>query len=131
MDATFLAKVKADYPSLRIISGERFIFRPPKTVVYDKKSSSSLLFLHELGHALSGRYNFKTEVERIKIEVIAWEKARELCAKYGVCIDEDLIEAELDTYRDFLHQKSRCPKCGLTRFQTPDKIFRCPRCDIK
>ncbi len=131
MDVTFLAKVKADYPFLRIIPGGRFVFRPPKTIVYDKNSFNSLLFLHEVGHALSQRYDFKTEVERLRIEVMAWEKARELCRKYGVYIDEDLIETELDTYRDYLHQKSRCPRCGLTRFQTSDKIFHCPRCDIK
>ena len=64
------------------------------------------------------------------MEVMAWEKAKELAPKYGVEIDEDLIEGELDTYRDFLHQKSRCPECGLTRFQTPDGVFHCPRCEI-
>ena len=61
------------------------------------------------------------------MEVEAWEKARELC---GVLVDEELIESELDTYRDWLHQKSRCPKCGLTRFQTPDGAFHCPKCDV-
>lgn len=60
----------------------------------------------------------------------AWTKARELAAIYKVKIDEDLIQEELDTYREWLHQKSRCPKCGLTRFQTPDKVYHCPKCDI-
>ena len=64
------------------------------------------------------------------MEVEAWEKARELAAKYDVFIDEELIEQELDSYRDWLHQKSRCPSCGLTRFQTPDGVFHCPRCDV-
>ena len=130
MDATFLAKVRGDYPFLRVVTGKRFSFRPPKTVVYDKNSSNSLLFLHEVGHALCGRYDFKTEIERLRIEVLAWEKARELCSLYGIVVDEDLIERELDTYRDWLHQKSRCPRCGLTRFQTPDKTFYCPQCDV-
>ena len=129
MDATFLAKIRSDFPSLKFLDGKRFTFRPPKTVVVEV-DGEALLLLHEIGHALIGKYDFKTEVGRLKIEVMAWEKAKELATSYRIKIDEDLIESELDTYRDFLHQKSRCPSCGLTRFQTPDGIFHCPRCDV-
>ena len=134
MDATFLAKAKTDFPELHFVNGKRYAFRPPKTVVFpsdmDDSESSFLLLLHEMGHALCEHKTFKTEVERLKMEVMAWEKAKELARRYKVSIDEDLIQKELDTYRDWLHQKSRCPKCGLTRFQTPDGVFHCPRCDI-
>ena len=133
MDAIFLARLKTDFPDLRFASGKRFLFRPPRTVVVDENSSAAsdkLLLLHEVGHAISRHWSFKTEVERLKIEVEAWEKARELAPSYGVLVDEDLIESELDSYRDFLHQKSRCPGCGLTRFQTPDSVWHCPKCDI-
>ena len=132
MDATFLAKLKSDYPEIRFLERARFTFRPPRTVVYPAEDGEfdSLLILHEMGHALSRHRFFKTEIERLKMEVEAWEKARELCDIYEVQVDEDLIQGELDTYRDFLHQKSRCPECGLTRFQTPDGAFHCPRCDI-
>ena len=96
----------------------------------DFENSSPLLLLHEVGHALSGCYDFRTEIGRLKIEVIAWEKAKELCETYKIAIDDELIESELDTYRDWLHQKSRCPDCGLTRFQTPDGAFHCPKCEF-
>ena len=133
MDATFLERVKGDFLKLRFVSGAKFAFRPPRTVVVPRDSDSpydSLLLLHEIGHVLIGKYDFKTEVERLKIEVLAWEKAKELAVLYGVPIDEDMIEDELDTYRNWLHQKSRCPNCGLTRFQTPDGVFHCPKCSI-
>ena len=134
MDATFLEKIKADYPQLRFISGQRFAFRPPRTIVVDyseKSNASPLLLLHEVGHALIGEYSYKTEVGRLKIEVRAWEKAKELANLYSVRVDKELIEGELDSYRDFLHQKSRCPECGLTRFQTPGGVFLCPKCDTR
>jgi hypothetical protein len=132
MDVISLAKIKADFPSLRFIKGRKFAFRPPRTIVTPENFSEDEypLLLHELGHALVGRFDFKTEIERLQIEVLAWEKARELAASYEIEIDENLIQGELDTYRDWLHQKSRCPNCGLTRFQTPDGVFRCPKCDI-
>ena len=88
------------------------------------------LLLHEVGHALSGRFGFRTEIERLRIEVEAWERARVLGERYGVDLDEDLVQDELDSYREWLHQKSRCPDCGLTRFQTPDGVWHCPKCDF-
>lgn len=141
MAATFLAKIKSDYPSLRFVSGRKFAYRPPRTIVFpdgfeeasfdvSSDTPEALLLMHELGHALCHHRSFKTEVGRLKMEVEAWEKARELCPTYGVFVDDELIETELDSYRDWLHQKSRCPECGLTRFQTPDGNFHCPRCNI-
>ena len=133
MDATFLAKVKDDYPLIRFVSGRKFAYRPPRTVVIPSdsdESCDSLLLLHEMGHAILKHRDFRTEVGRLKMEVMAWEKAKELATVYEIPIDENLIENELDTYRNWLHQKSRCPNCGLTRFQTPDGVFHCPKCSI-
>ena len=132
MDATFLARIRNDYPELRLVRGRKFAFRPPRTIVIPESDTDfdSLRFLHELGHALIKLWTFNTEIERLKIEVLAWEKAKQLAPIYGVIVDLKLIEGELDTYRDWLHQKSRCPKCGLTRFQTPDGVFHCPRCNF-
>lgn len=101
MDATFLAKVKSDFPDLRFREGTKFAFRPPSTIIIGpEEPNDSLLLLHELGHALSGHRSFDTEVKRIKMEREAWDKARELASDYGMKYDEDLVEDELDTYRD-------------------------------
>lgn len=65
------------------------------------------------------------------MERAAWDKAKELAAKYDIEINQDLIEDELDSYRNWLHIKSRCKKCGLTRYQTKDGIYHCPHCEQK
>ena len=93
------------------------------------EKDSDLLLLHEVGHAILGHRNFKTDVGRLKMEMAAWEKAQELATLYGVVWDEEVAQGELDTYRDWLHQKSRCPICGLTRFETPDGRYHCPKCE--
>lgn len=82
-----------------------------------------------MGHALLEHKNFATDPERLRMERAAWEKARELCTRYGIFYDEEFVEDELDTYRNWLHQKSRCPECGLTRYQTVDGKYHCPGCD--
>ena len=130
MDATFLARIKSNFPDYRFIDGARFSFRPPKTIIIGpEEPNDSLLLLHELGHALSGHRDFDTSVRRVKMEREAWDKARELAATYEIEFDEEVAESELDTYREWLHKKSSCPKCGLTRFQTPDGNYHCPHCE--
>lgn len=126
-----LEKLKSDYPELRFVKGRKFAFRPPRTIVLGpQEASEDLLILHEVSHALCGHKDFKMDVERLKMETEAWEKARELALEYGIEVNEDLVQDELDTYRDWLHKKSRCPKCGLTRFQTPDGQYHCPKCEV-
>ena len=69
------------------------------------------------------------EIQRLKMENEAWEKARELADGYSIDVNEDLIQDELDTYREWLHGKSKCRSCGLTCYQTTDGAYHCPRCE--
>ena len=126
----FLKRLMADFPELRFVIGSRFSFRSPRTVVIGPQEPfSELLVLHEVGHAICKHKSFRMDVTRLKMENQAWEEARKLAVRYGIEVDEEVIQGELDTYRDWLHQKSRCPRCGLTRFQTPDGSYHCPRCE--
>lgn len=125
-----IKKITNDYPSLHFVDGKKYAFRPSSTIVIGPKEPfAELLLLHEVGHAICKHREFKMDVERLKMEVEAWEKARELAPIYNVEINDEMIQLQLDTYRDWLHQKSRCPKCGLTRFQTPNGLYHCPLCE--
>ena len=80
MDATFLARIKSDFPEFKFIDGARFSFRPPRTIVVGpEENSDSLLLLHELGHALCGHRDFDTSVRRVKMEREAWQES--LCRR--------------------------------------------------
>ncbi|MBQ3353427.1 TFIIB-type zinc finger domain-containing protein [Candidatus Saccharibacteria bacterium] len=125
-----LERLKTDFKEYYFKAGKRFAFKPPKTIVVGPdEPRADLLLLHELGHATLGHKDFKIDATRLKMESEAWEKAHELADIYGVNYDEDLAQSELDTYRDWLHKKSRCPDCGLTRFQDSDGVYHCPRCE--
>ena len=131
MDKVILDRVQHDYPELRFVRGKKFLYRPPRTtVIGPSEPNDSLLLLHEIGHALCGHHNFSTQIERMRCEREAWEKAKELCGRYGIKYDEAAVERELDTYRDYVDKKSRCPKCGLTRFQEASGKYYCPKCDL-
>lgn len=129
-EAEFFLRLKEDFKEYHFKFGRKFAFRPPKTIVLGPQEPFfKLLTLHELSHAICKHKSFRIDVERLKMEVEAWEKAKELASSYHIEVDEELIQQELDTYRDWLHQKSRCPKCGLTRYQTMDRQYHCPLCE--
>lgn len=153
--AELLKKVQVDYPELRIRVGKKFMYRPPRTVFVERrvavmpKSDQDLVqvaqdslgvpeneqnnyclqLLHELGHALLRHETYEADAERIKIERAAWDKARELCAIYGVCYDKEFVENELDSYRGWLHQRSVCSGCGMVRYQDRKGVYHCPFCE--
>lgn len=135
--SNFITQLATDYPDFHFTYGKRFSFRAPKTIVIGPEEGdyTPMLIFHELGHALSGKYCYDLGVERLKIESLAWQegkKAYESCLASGNYPDlpswnEDFVEDNLDTYRNWLHTKSKCPACGLTMYEDSDG-WRCPYC---
>ncbi len=132
----FVCTLKKDFSQYKFFNGKRFTFRPPRTIILEPAEDFlempekyKLSVLHELGHAISEHKFYATDPERLKMEREAWEKAKGLCSRYGVVYDTEYAEEELDTYREWLHQKSKCSECGLTRYQTKDGQYHCPGCE--
>lgn len=127
---SFFVQLVKDFSQFHFVNGAKFKFRPPKTIVIGPdEEGAEMMLLHELGHAILRHRLYTTDLARLKMEAEAWEKAKELSARYGVKFREEVAQGELDTYREWLHQKSRCPECGLTRFQSSSGIYHCPRCE--
>ena len=85
--------------------------------------------LHELGHALLKHTGYRYDIELLKMERAAWDKAITVASEYGVAIHEDVIEDALDSYRDWLHNRSLCPACGATGMQTAPGSYTCVACN--
>jgi Zn-dependent peptidase ImmA (M78 family) len=134
----FLLELSTEFNQFSWRLGSRFKYKPKKTIFINQNEAIpmpyfALLTLHELGHALCGHKDYKTDVERLRIESEAWQRAKHLILSHknwNLSYDEDFAENELDSYRDWLHQKSKCKKCGLTRYQTADGKYHCPNCDL-
>jgi ribosomal protein L37AE/L43A len=99
------------------------------TVFYEQNLDQ---FLHELGHALLRHKDYETDLDLIKKERAAWTKAEIIAARYDHKIKAETIEAHLDTYRDWLHLRSTCPKCHQTGVENPQTgIYSCFICGTK
>jgi hypothetical protein len=128
-----LKKLKLDNPKISFKADSYFCWSPKTNeVVYDKKNLNKKeavwSLLHEVGHAKLGHTNYQSDIELIKMEAAAWEKAKKIAIKYQIVIDEDHIQDCIDTYRDWLHQRSACPACSMQSLQQDSKNYRCHNC---
>ena len=127
-----IKKVTADYPQFKFKAGAQEHWSPKtRTITYELSEdikNGRFGLLHELAHALLDHQNYKNDFELLKLESQAWHKAAEIGKKYGVDIDEDHIQNCLDTYRDWLHRRSKCPSCGVHAAQTDARTYQCFNC---
>ena len=85
--------------------------------------------LHEIAHAELKHIDYHFDVELIQQESEAWDYAvRVVGPRLGQSIENDHLEDSLDTYRLWLHERSRCPNCNQNGFQTTQNTYRCPNC---
>jgi len=125
----FLDSLKSAYPDFFFKPGRKFLFRPKRTIFYlEDNDNFRFLLLHELAHALLKHFSYDTSLERLTLERDAWEKTRQLCSDYKVPFLDSLAEAELNTYRDWLHKKTLCKTCGLSCLEVNSESLYCPFC---
>ncbi len=128
--SSLVARLKTDYPQFRFVSGDDFRWQPDTaTISYSTVHGSAAELLHELAHAKADHRDFSHDVRLIEMERDAWQLARsELAPRYQTSIDDDTVEAALDTYRDWLHARSLCPNCKATGIQAGRTQYRCLAC---
>lgn len=120
-------------PEVTWAPGTAFCWSPQQQqITYRKTPSPTELdewaLLHEAGHALLNHKTYNSDLELLLLEVAAWEKAVETGIDLGIVIDPDHIQDCLDTYRDWLHQRSSCPVCLSTCLQISLTTYRCHNC---
>lgn len=130
---TLLTKLPSDFPGLAFVAGHDFRWSPQtQTIIYSQATEDETMaawsLLHEVAHALLGHTNYRSDFELLQLEAVAWYKAAELAQNYGYKIDSDHIQDCLDTYRDWLHQRSTCPRCGTTSLQASARQYHCHNC---
>lgn len=122
--------LKADFPDYSFEPSDEFRWSPPgKTIYYDPRSNDPASLLHELSHAILGHADYLRDIQLLEMERDAWHFAKtQLGPAYATPIGEASIEDALDTYRDWLHARSQCPKCLATGIQSKKYLYKCLAC---
>lgn len=127
-----ISRIIDDYPQFIFKAGSQEHWSPrTKTITYDANADKHELkygLLHELAHALLGHNNYRSDFELLKLEGQAWEMAAKIGKKYKIRLDNNHIQDCLDTYRDWLHRRSKCPTCGMHVLQKDVRTYQCFNC---
>lgn len=126
-----LKKITKDYP--------QFIFKPSdcfkwshcdKTIYYNVvENNFNISLVHELSHALLGHKEYLKDIQLLNMEAEAWKKSKELASHYKLIIDDDTVQINLDSYRDWIHKRSLCINCNATGIQTKNNEYKCLLCN--
>jgi len=128
-----LPELRKDFPEIEFQVGESFSWSPSENKIFYTTHQTVAeqgiwALLHELAHATLNHKNYSNDFELLKLESKTWQQAKKLGKKYGVAIDNEHIQDCLDTYRDWLHSRSRCPSCSLVSLQRNDGLYQCFNC---
>lgn len=128
-----ISDVRADFPQFSFEEHDVFHWSPKKNCVYYnptqlKKTDGAFQLFHEIGHALCQHQYYTSGIELLRIEVEAWEKAKEIAKNYGLKISQQRIETCLDSYRDWLYLRSTCPTCETVALETGPNRYHCFNC---
>ena len=120
-------------PGVAIEAGGVFLWSPENNKVLFNESKigtkhGQWSLLHEISHAALNHRSYKNDFELLQFEVAAWRNAKEVARTLDITIDQNFIEDCLDTYRDWLHQRSTCPTCGNGGLQHDMQSYRCHNC---
>lgn len=127
-------KILQDFNKFIFKESTNFYWSSSEKIIYYKQITSSddiLLLLHEIAHAELEHKNFNLDVDLIKIEAEAWQKASSLALVYDLAINDELVQDSLDTYRIWLHKRSLCPDCNQNGIQTNQNVYSCINCRRK
>lgn len=119
------------HPDIQFISGELFKWSSSSRVVYYDPVDEHMetMLLHELAHALLEHEDFILDVELVRKEADAWDyTTNTLAQKYSVDVPEAQIDEALESYRYWLHKRSRCPECKNHGLQTKNTHYKCLVC---
>lgn len=121
-----------DHQQFSFVPSDDFKWSPSTNTIHyqDSRPADQPLWtlLHELAHALLGHNDYASDLELIKIERQAWDKAKEVALVYEIDIDTDYIEDCMDTYRDWLIKRATCPDCRSVTFQNQQELYECFNC---
>lgn len=132
---SLVTKLRADYPALQFQAASESRWSHSEHTVYyiDRKGPAPKYeLMHELGHAINNHSRYRQDIELITLELEAWETTESLAPSYGINIPREFAESHLDSYRDWLHARSRCPRCdqaGIQERQTG--VYRCLLCHLR
>jgi hypothetical protein len=127
---SLLNQLRADHPGITFAPAEDFKWSMAnQTISFVLRDGEELFLLHELAHALLGHGDFQFDIELLARERAAWTLTeQDLAPRYEIEFSPTLADDALETYRQWLYERSVCPRCSQTGLQTKTSTYECINC---
>ena len=126
-----LQQLQQDFQDIVFVKGKTSTWSPKTKEIYYSTPVSKYSLLHELGHALKQHKNYVLDIQLLKLEADAWQKAKEIAQNYNLKISQKYIDNCMSTYKDWLLARSKCPDCNLVGLQSAKTLqYSCCNCSL-
>ncbi|OYX42012.1 hypothetical protein B7Y94_04325 [Candidatus Saccharibacteria bacterium 32-49-12] len=128
------SQLTKDFPRLLFKAGDTFQWSPTaKTITHPAINTVEDIYqlLHEISHAELNHNTYKRDIELITMEREAWQYASQhLAPRYNLNlpVDDDIVQDNLDSYRQWLHDRSTCPTCLAVGHEVDPGEYSCLNC---
>jgi hypothetical protein len=131
-----LNTLKETFPSIHFTEGELFSWSPKDTTViytlsYTNEDHAVYALIHEVAHGALQHEHYKNDIDLLRHEVEAWDKAQDIANDISITINSDHIQDCLDTYRDWIHKRATCPHCSVVGLQEDTGTYSCFNCQTR
>ena len=134
MPKSILRQIEADFPQFNFELNDNFSWQPKtQTITHPaiKNRDDTAQLLHELSYGLLEHSTYNRDIQLIDMERDAWKHTvKNLAPKYSInlSLSDEIIQDALDSYRNWLHDRSVCPNCNAVGFEHAKSLYRCINC---
>ena len=134
MPMPLLSQIEHDFEEFSFIPGEEFAWSPEQHAIIHPEMITDVdtaQLLHELSHGILGHAKYARDISLIDMEREAWKYAVDILApRYDLplAMDDDVVQNALDSYREWLHERSTCPECSAVGLEVAKQQYRCINC---
>ncbi len=125
-----LQHIKTNHSNVTYKKSNKSYWDPLSQTIFHNpnKNYAEVTLLHELGHAINQDKQYKYDTDLLKMELQAWQQANKISKKLAIDIDKNYIEDCMDSYRNWLHARSKCPNCSQNSIQNSELKYVCLNC---
>ena len=134
MRELLLLHLEHDFPMFSFEHGSMFSWIPERqTITYSEPMTDENIaqLLHELSHGILHHASYTRDIQLIDMEREAWEYAvNTLAPAYALSLamSDSIVQDALDSYRNWLHERSTCPRCNAVGLETAQQRYHCLNC---
>ena len=126
-----LDQLRQDYKKIKFVQGNRYAWSPKRQTIYYCLPICNYSLLHELGHAIKQHKRYGLDIELIRLEDEAWQQAIVIGKLCDIRLRQPYIKDCMNTYRDWLAIRARCPECKVAGIQSATTLlYSCLNCGL-